>query len=162
GAVPTKQTLQRQPDPNQSPQTVDPAGKLSPGKTEAAKAAGVWRIPIQGLRKDPAAWAVALIPNVHVPTVQDVDVDELLHFHGYGAGYRMLKEKESDFAGVLKPGQLRDVDLYEMEQQLLSLVQKSKRSVIAVLPQGSDRSDFNGLSKDSGGYLKEVFARLIA
>ena len=61
-----------------------------------------------GPRAGTAAWAVALIPNVHAPTVQDVDVDVLLHFHGYGAGYRMLKENESDFAGVLKPGQLRD------------------------------------------------------
>jgi hypothetical protein len=164
GASPASRAVRRQPsnDPNKSPQTVDPAGKLSAGTAPASKAPGVWRIPIQGLRKDPKAWAVVLIPNVQVPTVSDVNVDVLLHFHGYGAGYRMLKSGETDYAGVLKPGQLRDVDLYEMEQQLLSVAQAGRKYVIAVLPQGSDHSNFGDLSSHSGEYLKEVFARLIA
>jgi Domain of unknown function (DUF4157) len=164
GASPASRAVRRQPsnDPNKSPQTVDPAGKLSAGTAPASKAPGVWRIPIQGLRKDPKAWAVVLIPNVNVPTISDVPVDVLLHFHGYGAGYRMLKEGETDYAGALKPGQLRDVDLYEMEQQLLSVAQAGKKYVIAVLPQGSDRSNFGDLTSHSGEYLKEVFARLIA
>jgi hypothetical protein len=164
GTSPASGAVRRQPsnDPNKSPQTVDPSGKLAPGTAAASKAPGVWRIPIQGLRNDPKAWAVVLIPNVNVPTISDVPVDVLLHFHGYGAGYRMLKSGETDYAGVLKPGQLRDVDLYEMEQQLLSVAQAGKKYVIAVLPQGSDRSNFGDLSTHSGEYLKEVFARLIA
>jgi hypothetical protein len=117
GASSTSRTIRRQPnnDPNQSPQTVDPTGKLSPGTAQSSTASGVWRIPVHGLRGEKTAWAVVLIPNVRVPTVQDVDVDVLLHFHGYGAGYRMLKLGEKDWAGVLQPGQLRDVDLYQIE-----------------------------------------------
>jgi hypothetical protein len=162
GALPTiHMPLQTKDDPNQVPQTVDPTGKLSSGKTESSKGPGVWRIPIHDLRGDKTAWAVALLPNVHLPADENAAVDVLLHFHGFGAGYRMLKPDESDFAGVLKPGQLRDVDLYEMEQQLLSLAQKAKY-ILAVLPQGSDRSNFGDLSKQSSAYLKEVFQRLVA
>jgi hypothetical protein len=141
---------------------VDPSGRLTPGTTDATKAQGVWRIPVQGLRHDPKAWAVVLIPNVQIPTVSNVDVDVLLHFHGYGVGYRMLKPKEQESAKVLQPGQLRDINLYEIEQQLLDFVKTKKKFVIAVLPQGSDRSDFGTLPKDSGPYLKEIFDRLIA
>jgi len=49
-----------------------------------------------------------------------------------------------------------------MEQQLLSLAQARRKYIIAVLPQGSNRSRFGDLSTQSGAYLKEVFARLIA
>jgi len=48
-----------------------------------------------------------------------------------------------------------------MEQQLLSHVAESKRLLIAVLPQGSERSDFGDLSSNSDAYLKEVFAKLV-
>ena len=48
-----------------------------------------------------------------------------------------------------------------MEQQLLSHVKASKRFIIAVLPQGSERSDFGDLSSNSDAYLTEVFAKLV-
>ena len=70
-----------------------------------------------------------------------------------------MKPGESDYAGVLKPGELRDVDLYQMEQQLLSHVKT--QLLIAVLPQGSDRSNFGDLSSNSNVYLKEVFDKLV-
>jgi hypothetical protein len=61
----------------------------------------------------------------------------------------------------LKAGQLRDVELYQMEQQLLSHVKASNRLLIAVLPQGSERSNFGALSSNSDAYLTEVFAKLV-
>ena len=106
-----------------------------------------------------------MIPNTVSPAAPDNDknvrVDVLLHLHGFGAGYRELKPGESDYAGVLKPGELRDVDLYQMEQQLLSHVKTSKQLLIAVLPQGSDRSNFGDLSSNNNVYLKEVFDKLV-
>jgi len=159
--------IRRQPrdpkdDPNKTPHTVDPSGKLTPGTTAAAKNEGVWRIPVHGLLQDSKAWAIVLIPNIGVPTVSGVDVEVLLHFHGYGAGYRMLQPGEQDLGQVLQPGQLRDIDLYQMEQQLLLLVKTKKKFVVAVLPQGGDKSEFGNLPRESGPYLKEVFDRLIA
>jgi hypothetical protein len=62
---------------------------------------------------------------------------------------------------VLQPGQLRDVNLYEAEQQLLSLASAQRKFVIAILPQGSDHSKFPAVPEHSDAYLKEVFARLI-
>ena len=56
---------------------------------------------------------------------------------------------------------MRDVELYEMEQQLLSRVTTSKELIIAVLPQGSEKSNFGDLGSKSDAYLKEVFDKLI-
>ena len=154
--------------------TVDEKGNIVPGK---AASKGVWRVPVQGLShglqkgaKGPAfesseGRAVALIPNTVQPAAPDkennVPVDVLLHLHGYGVGYRELESGERDYANVLKAGQLRDVELYQMEQQLLSTVQASKRLLIGVLPQGSERSDFGDIRSNSGSYLAEVFAKLV-
>jgi hypothetical protein len=88
-------------------------------------------------------------------------VDVLLHLHGFGIGYRQLRPGKHDYTGVLQEKQLRDVELYQMEQQLLSHVHASKRLVIAVLPQGSERSAFGDLGSKSDAYLKEVFNKLI-
>jgi len=153
---------------------VDEKGNIVPGTT-AGK--GVWRIPLedlshgfQGTDKGPAfespkGKAVALIPNTVKPTAaetrNDVPVDVLLHFHGFGVGYRELESGKLDYAKVLQPGQVRDVELYQMEQQLLSHVKASKRLLIAVLPQGSEWSGFGDLSSNSDAYLKEVFAKLV-
>ena len=108
---------------------------------------------------------MALIPSSIKPTPGEKDkktlVDVLLHLHGYGIGYRELEPGKQDYAKVLQPGQLRDVELYQMEQQMLSHVKASKRLVVAVLPQGSERSDFGDLSANSDAYLNEVFAKLI-
>jgi hypothetical protein len=176
-APPITGTVARQPDPspppdlgwsdasakglkglNKGPTTVDASGKILTGKIESVTSEGVWRVPVEGLRKDKKGRAIALIPNTVNPTAPDKDssvrVDVLLHLHGWGAGYRELKSGESDYAGVLKPGELRDVDLYQMEQQLLSHVKTSKQLLIAVLPQGSDWSNFGDLSSQQRRLLK--------
>jgi hypothetical protein len=162
GASPMSRVVQRQPnnDLNQSPQTVDPTGKLSPGTTQVGTGAGVWRIPIHGLRNDPKAWAVVLIPNLHVPTVSDVDVDVLLHFHGYGAGYR-----------VLQPGEITPKSCSRESCATSTFTRWSSSSFHSRRLGGStssrycrraNRSRFGDLSTQSGAYLREVFARLIA
>ena len=154
--------------------TVDEKGNIVPGKG-ASK--GVWRVPVQGLSRgfqksdkgpafeSPGGKAVALIPNIVNPTPPEkekkVPVDVLLHLHGHGVGYRELEPGKSESLKVLKAGQLRDVELYQMEQQLLSHVSASKRLIIAVLPQGSERSDFGDLRSNSDAYLTEVFAKLV-
>jgi hypothetical protein len=182
--------IARQPDPSPPPDpgwsdapekglnkwvtTVDEKGNIVPGK---AASKGVWRVPVQGLShglqkgdkgpafESPGDRAVALIPNTVNPTAPEkekkVPVDVLLHFHGHGVGYRELEPGKSERLKVLQAGQLRDVELYQMEQQLLSHVAASKRLIIAVLPQGSERSDFGDLSSNSDAYLKEVFAKLV-
>jgi hypothetical protein len=158
-------TVQRKPhiakdDPNQAAHSVDASGKIAPGATSAAQSEAVWRIPVQGLLNDPKAWAVVLIPNLLVPASPNADVDVLLHFHGFGAGYQALEPGTRDYAGVLQPGQLRDVDLYEAEQQLLSLAKAQRKFVIAVLPQGSSHSNFGAVPGHSDAYVKEVLTRL--
>ena len=158
---------------NQWVTTVDEKGNIVPGKGTNK---GVWRVPVEGLThglqkgdkgpafESPGGRAVALIPNTITPTASDKDnvpIDVLFHLHGHGVGYRELEPGKSDRPGVLKPGQLRDVELYQMEQQLLSHVAVSKRLIIAVLPQGSERSDFGDLTSNSDAYLNEVFAKLV-
>jgi hypothetical protein len=91
-----------------------------------------------------------------------VAVDVLLHLHGHGVGFRELRPGKHDAPNVLQPGQARDVALYQMEQQLLSHVEAGKRFVIAVLPQGSEKSGFGDLSANSDAYLKDVFNKLVA
>ncbi|MCE8429805.1 MAG: hypothetical protein J5U19_15640 [Candidatus Methanoperedens sp.] len=164
-------------DPNSGITTVDEKGNI---RTDQAASKGVWRVPVEGLKhglqkgdkgsafESPKGRAVALIPNMVKAVAPDpekngnVPVDVLLHLHGYGVGYRQLKKPgEHDYAGVLEAGQLRDVDLYQMEQQLLSHAAASKRLIVAVLPQGSEKSDFGDLDSKSGDYLKEVFSKLI-
>ena len=154
--------------------TVDEKGNIVPGK---AASKGVWRVPVQGLShglqkgvkgpafESPGGKAVALIPNTVNPSApnekNNVPVDVLLNLHGHGVGYRELEPGKSESLKVLKAGQLRDVELYQMEQQLLSHVATSKKFIIAVLPQGSERSDFGDLSSNSDTYLKDVFAKLV-
>ena len=158
---------------NQWVTTVDEKGNIVPGKGTNK---GVWRVPVEGLThglqkgdkgpafESPGGRAVALIPNTITPTASDKDnvpIDVLFHLHGHGVGYRELEPGKSDRPGVLKPGQLRDVELYQMEQQLLSHVAVSKRLLIAVLPQGSEWARFGDLGLNSDAYLKEVFAKLV-
>jgi len=156
--------------------TVDEKGNIVPGKGTSK---GVWRVPIEGLGigylpkkgeqgpafESPKGKAVALIPNTVTAAAAEkektVPVDVLLHLHGHGVGYRELQPGKQDAPGVLQAGQLRDVELYQMEQQLPSHVAASKRLLIAVLPQGSEKSAFGDLSSNSDAYLKEVFAKLV-
>jgi hypothetical protein len=164
---------------NKTVTTVDDKGKIQSGKLTTA---GVWRVPIEGLGhglqkgdKGPAIEssekrAIALIPNTVTPKAArpdaNIPVDVLIHLHGFGVGYRELRPKSAkdpgtDYGGVLKPGELRDVALYQMEQQLLSHVNSSNRLLIAVLAQGSEVSEFGDLETKSDEYLKDVFSKLI-
>lgn len=160
----TSSVVQRKPsapkdDPNQSVHSVDATGAMVPGATPTDRSEAVWRIPVRDLR---GTSAVVLIPNVHVPTTPGSDVEVLLHFHGFGAGYQALEPGTRDYAGVLKPGQLRDIDLYQAEQQLLSLATAQQKFVIAILPQGSERSKFDNIPAHTDSFIRDVFARLIA
>jgi hypothetical protein len=75
-----------------------------------------------------------------------------------------------DYGGVLQPGQVRDIELYRMEQQLGTLHQeqlqqktvskKSTPQVMAVLPQGTSSSGFGDIAAKPTEYLDEVFGKL--
>ena len=162
------------PDLNRAVLTIDEKGNRTRGKVDTK---GVWRIPVDGIKphgfqgtdkgpafESPQGFAIVLIPNIVKPTPEkdkDVPVDVLLHFHGYGVGYRQLMPGKKDYGKTLKEGELRDVDLYQMEQQLLAHVESNKRFMIAVLPQGSESSGFGDIGSKSDEYLKNVFAKLI-
>jgi Domain of unknown function (DUF4157) len=91
---------------------------------------------------------------------KEVFVDVLLHFHGHGIGYRELNADEEPSPGKLKRGQLRDVNLYQMEQQILTI--SKSRPIIAVLPQGSMKSDFGKQpTGHNEAYLEDVFKKLV-
>ena len=159
---------------NKVVQTVDETGKMQKGKLTTG--AGVWRVPIEGLTQglqkgaqDTAIEssekrAIALIPNTTPPAPvkpdANIPIDVLFHFHGHGIGYRELQAGQKDFGKVLQPGEVRDVALYQMEQQLLSHVKSTDHFVIAILAQGSAKSDFNDLTTKSDQYLKDVFQKL--
>ena len=69
-------------------------------------------------------------------------------------------EEKLDYAGVLQPGQVRDVELYQMEQQLDKLHKESGPQIIAVLPQGGSSSEFGDIADKPTEYLEEVFGKL--
>ena len=153
--------------------TVDETGKIQQGKLTTT---GVWRVPVEGLTEglqkgaqDTAIEssekrAIALIPNTTPPSPvkpdANIPVDVLLHLHGFGIGYRELPSGQTDYAKILKPGEVRDVALYQMEQQLLAHVKSTNHFVIAILPQGSAKSGFNDLGTESTKYLNNVFKKL--
>ncbi len=88
-------------------------------------------------------------------------VDVFLHFHGFGAGYHVVTRGNPDFASVLQPGERRDIDLYHLDTQLDAVSRRNERLTIAVLPQGSTRSKFDGLSR-TGAFLDDVVNALVA
>ncbi len=104
-----------------------------------------WRIPLDGLSKgagdgkvsetpeSSAGRAIAYVPSSMAKTKPD-SVEVLLHFHGFGVGYRQLAAK-TDYGQVLAAQQVRDVELYRVPQQLEAL-QSGGRPIIAILPQG--------------------------
>ena len=75
-----------------------------------------------------------------------------------------------DYAKNLKPDQVRDIELYRMEQQLDQLhterqtAKKARRAsgpqIIAVLPQGGSSSEFGDITSNPLGYLTEVLGVL--
>jgi len=159
--------------PNADANIVDAAGTVKAIKTGTK---GVLRVPVDGLghglqsgdagatHEKPGERAIVLIPNTVQAAAPDkeknVKVDVLLHFHGFGIGYRQLRSGNKDFGGVLADNQVRDVELYQMEQQLLSHVATTKTLLIAVLPQGTTRSGFGDIGKNSGDYLSEVLGKI--
>lgn len=83
----------------------------------------------------------------------------------------MQIKQAPDYGGVLQPGQVRDVELYRMEQQLNTLHQeqqqqkkkagkKSGPQVMAVLPQGTSSSEFGEIGAKPTEYLDEVLGKL--
>ena len=180
-AAPVASVIARQPaggwsdatGTNKEVTTVDDQGKIQPGKLTTA---GVWRVPIEGLThgfqdksmgtaiEAAGKRAIALIPNTVKPpagTDKEVPIDVLVHMHGHGIGYRELKSGNFDYGATLKPGEVRDVALYQMEQQLLAHIKTSNRLLIAILPQGSLASDFGDLKTKGNDYLTEVFGKLV-
>jgi hypothetical protein len=93
------------------------------------------RIPLDGLPAD-APQAIVAVPSSIVGGKQEVGV--LLHFHGWGTGYR---------SG-------RDVTTDRTDAQL----EASRRRIVAILPQGGAKSEFGSFNPDA--YVNAVFARL--
>ena len=123
------------------------------GKTE--------RIPLEGLsggladddkRKSSsegaAHKAIAIVPDA-VDWSKPVEV--LLHFHGFGSGYRESTEKNQETPA----GAVRDVEESEIEQQLAS----TGRSMVAILPQGTGSSSFS--VADPATYVGEAFKKML-
>jgi len=123
------------------------------GKTE--------RIPLEGLSggladddkrktssEGAAHKAIAIVPDA-VDWSKPVEV--LLHFHGFGSGYRESTEKNQETPA----GAVRDVEESEIEQQLVS----TGRSMVAILPQGTSSSVFS--VADPAAYVGEAFKKML-
>jgi hypothetical protein len=110
--------------------------------------------------EDAAGKAVVWMPAVFKPK----DATEvLLHLHGFGSGYREMATGKTDYSKILKAGQTRDEDLYQLPDQLAASMKTPGRQVIAVLPQGKSRGSggmFGDIANDPTGYLDEVFGAL--
>ena len=136
--------------------TVDKS--INAGLTVQGK--GVRRIPFEGLStvkatapEDPTqakkaefvlGRAVALVP-ASVTGKEDVEV--LVHLHGHTAGYKTAVEKTTFGASV---GHTEDMENDKIVQQL----EGSGRKMIALLPQGTDKADFD---PDSGAFDSDAF-----
>jgi predicted nucleic acid-binding Zn-ribbon protein len=68
-----------------------------------------------------------------------------------------IKHWKLDFAGVLQPGQVRDIELYRMEQQLNAL---QKPQTMVILPQGTSKSKFGTIGAQPTQYVDEVMGKL--
>ena len=110
--------------------------------------------------EDTAGKAVVWMPEVLKPKDS---VEVLLHLHGFGSGYRELTKSGSDYGGVLKAGETRDENLYQLPEQLAASMRTPGRQVIAVLPQGRGSGSgemFGNLASDPSAYVDEVFQAL--
>lgn len=81
-------------------------------------------------------------------------LEVLLHFHGYGVGFRQRSADHKGGAGAA--GEVRDVAVDEIPKQLVS----SGRNAIAILPQGTLKSGFS--TGPPPAYIVEVLAKLRA
>ena len=123
------------------------AGK---GSTNAAvrttAGTGIRRVPIRGVAAGLGKGnAIVLIP-AWLPAVKTVEVLFHLHGHkwpGYGLGYETAE----------------DESVYRFEQALDQFA-KSKRPIIAVLPQGGSLSEFGKTTKevDADDYIQQAIA----
>ena len=117
--------------------TVPQAGWSDAGASSAnageRMVGGIRRIPLEGLPGGATRAIVALPATV---TGGLLALDVLLHFHGRNA--------KSD----------RDINVDRIEEQLES----SGRRMMAILPQGSSKADFQPLDPDQ--YIKGVFGKL--
>lgn len=110
------------------------AGATSPNAGERMVGT-IRRIPLEGLPGGATRCIVALPAAV---TGGSSSLDVLLYFHGHNEGH--------------KSG--RDINLDRVEEQLES----SGRRMIAILPQGTNKSDFQPFDPDR--YIKAVFSQL--
>jgi hypothetical protein len=127
------------------------AGKRSPNAApRTTDGTGIKRVPIRGVKSGLGAGnALVLIPN-WLPEVKTVEVLFHLHGHdwpGYSFGY----------------GTGQDETLYRFEQALDQFA-KSKRPIIAVLPQGGSRSEFGKSTGevDADTYIQQAIAEVPA
>ena len=95
----------------------------------------VRRIPIEGLPGG-SPQAIVAVPSSMLGGTRPVDV--LLHFHGWGPGF--------------KEG--RDITMDRVEAQL----EAAKRRMVAILPQGGAKSEFGSFDPDQ--YIGAVFNQL--
>lgn len=130
------------------------------------------RIPVDGLTtanpahdkdshtdESPVQRAIVIIPETAPDKLLAGKVDVLLHLHGHGTGFR--QRNDNGGAGKGK-GSVRDIDFDHLEQQL----EASKRRMIGVLAQGTNRSVFGtgaaGEFADADAYLNEIFSKIKA
>jgi hypothetical protein len=139
------------------------------GWNEEEKAVqGTLRVPIEGLSvgnkfaaadtkqtseiagdKD-SGRAVVIVPDGTDFSGGKLEV--LLHFHGYGVGFRQRSADHKSGAGAA--GEVRDVAVDEFPKQLVS----SGRNAIAILPQGTLTSGF--ATGPTQAYVTEVLDKL--
>lgn len=99
---------------------------------------GIRRIPLQ---IDSSKQAIVLIPARLNP---NNSIDVLLHLHGHNVGYEGVSLDT-----------VRDVQKDQIEQQLLA---SGRKQMIAILPQGSKLSEFQGVNTTT--YVGSVFTAL--
>jgi hypothetical protein len=127
------------------------AGKGSPNREpRTTDGTGIKRVPIRGVASGRGAGnALVLIPN-WLPEVKTVEVLFHLHGHeyeGFGHGY----------------GERQDETVYRFEQALDQFA-KTKRPIIAVLPQGGSLSEFGKTTGelDADTYIAQAIAEVPA
>jgi LAS superfamily LD-carboxypeptidase LdcB len=136
------------------------------------------RIPLEGLQAgnhDPNnlpaltgeaadGKAVILIPKALTRDKIDPTkpLEVLLHFHGHSIGYRQANSTIDDRTGHWERGWVEDVDIDQIAQQ----IEASGRSLVAVLPQGTNHSGFGKAPSPPKNYFKnyldEVFKALVS
>ena len=135
------------------------AGSGNAGESDAAdpsRLSSFRRIPLTGIAGAATDRAIVYIPTSLPPGGGPIDV--LLHLHGHpagGPGGYVGGASDSDGK------QADDIDEYRIGGQL----DDAGRPMVAILPQGVDKSDFGvGKSRafDADAYISSTFGRLTA